>query len=106
MLDEFDEGNISLCCKSMLVKYFLQVNGQVQHFELLVVFVNKVCDFNGIEFTGKGVCRIVFATLVFRFLSYWVTIILTSFWCVQHRKAGQNTQQLVPSFLILTLNPH
>ena len=32
---------------------------------LLVVFVNKVCDFNGIEFTEKGVCRIVFATLNF-----------------------------------------
>ena len=25
-----------------------------KHFGLLVVFVSKVCDFNGIEFTEKG----------------------------------------------------
>ena len=36
--------------------------------------IYKVCNFNGIEFTEKGVCRIVFATLVLRFLSYLVTV--------------------------------
>ena len=32
--------------------------GQPALISLLVVFVNKVCDFNGIVFTEKGVCRI------------------------------------------------
>ena len=31
-------------------------------FGLLVVFVNKVCDFNGVVFTEKRVCRVVFKT--------------------------------------------
>ena len=50
------------------------VRVRLKHFGLLVVFVNKVCDFNRIEFTEKGVCRFVFTTLVFRFLSSLVTI--------------------------------
>ena len=39
-----------------------------KHHWLLVVFVNMVCSFNGIEFTEKGICRIEFKLLGVRFL--------------------------------------
>ena len=40
----------------------------------MVVFVNNVCDFGGIEFIEKAVCRIEFKLLGLRVLSYLITI--------------------------------
>ena len=54
-----------------------------KHFGLFVIFVNKVCDFNGIEFTEKGVCGIEFKLSGLRVLSYLITKPLshiTQFW--------------------------
>ena len=43
-----------------------------KHFGLLVVFVNRVCDFNGIEFTETGVCKLYLQLqfLGFKLLGY------------------------------------
>ena len=45
-----------------------------KHFELLVVFVNRVCDFNGIVFYRKGGLWNCLQNLDLRFLSYMITI--------------------------------
>ena len=57
VLKNIDETNYLL---TYLV--LVRTTGNTNFIVLLVVFVNRVCDFNGIVFTEKGVCRIVFKT--------------------------------------------
>ena len=54
-------------------------DGHLKHFRLMVVFVNKVCDFNRIKFTEKEAYRIEFKFLSLRVLCYLITIFLVVF---------------------------